>query len=77
MALLAMVEKESSGTFKVLRSAGKSDLMSFHPQCQTCGKIKGIHGQEGQTMVFCQWANKPVEKSGYCSNHTELTPDEV
>lgn len=77
MATLAMVERDSTGELKVLGTASKSDLLNYHPRCGTCEKGKGIHGQEGLTMLFCQWAHKPVEREGYCSNHTELTPDGV
>jgi hypothetical protein len=67
-----MVERDSTGELKVLGAASKSDLLNYHPRCESCGKSKGIHGHEGDTMVFCQWVNRPVEKDGYCSNHTEL-----
>jgi hypothetical protein len=76
MATLAIVEINESGE-KSTRRATKTDLLSYHPRCGTCGKGKGIHGQEGLTMLFCQWAHKPVEREGYCSNHTELAPEEV
>jgi hypothetical protein len=74
MATLAIVERDELGELNILRSANKSDLLNYHPRCGTCEKGKGIHGQEGLTMLFCQWAHKPVEREGYCSNHTELTP---
>jgi hypothetical protein len=71
MATLAVVETTESGE-KSMRKASRVDLLNYHPQCGTCGKGKGIHGKDGLTMLFCQWANKTVEIEGYCSNHTEL-----
>jgi len=76
MATLAIVETNESGE-KITRRATKFDLLNYHPRCKTCGKGKGIHGREGSSMIFCQQVDKPVEIEGYCSNHTELTPDEV
>lgn len=69
MASLAIVER-IDGELKISRSAGIDDLLMYHPKCATCSLIKGIHGQEGITMVFCQHWNRPVEKEGYCSKHT-------
>ena len=68
--LLAVVEKVEGG-LKISRSAGMEDLIQYHPKCDTCSLIKGIHGQEGLTMVFCQHWNRPVQKEGYCSNHKQ------
>ena len=64
-----MEQKNGEKTF---RAASKQDLIQFHPNCTTCEKTKGIHGQEGVDKVFCQQWNRPVEKSGYCSNHSNL-----
>jgi hypothetical protein len=72
MATLAIVERDTDGELKVTRLANKGDLINVHPRCNSCGKSKGIHGREGTKMVFCQWVNKPIEREGYCSNHTEL-----
>ena len=77
MATLALVERDPSGELKVLGTAKKADLLNYHPKCGTCGNGKGIHGHEGKTKLFCQWAHKPVELEGYCSNHTELAPGGV
>jgi hypothetical protein len=74
MATLSMVERDQNGELKVSRAANKEDLLNYHPRCTSCGKAKGIHGREGETMIFCQWVNRPIEKNGYCSNHTELNP---
>ena len=69
MATLAVVEK-IDGVTQISRRAGMNDLIQHHPKCGTCSRIKGIHGQEGLTQVFCQWWNKQVEKEGYCYKHT-------
>ena len=77
MATLAIVHRDETGQLNVLRSAKKDGLLMYHPKCGTCKLAKGIHGKDGATNIFCQWANKAVEREGYCSNHTEFTPDGV
>jgi hypothetical protein len=69
---LAVVEKSPTGE-KVYRSAGKADLLKYHPQCGSCGKKKGIHGKSDE--VFCLSFNRPMNTVGYCSEHTELNHD--
>lgn len=69
MTLTVLEHKDGE---KVFRTASKKDLLQFHPTCDTCIKRKGIHGQDGTLNVFCQHWNRPVEKEGYCSNHSEL-----